>query len=170
MEVFLLFEILIDIMCNRRFDSGRYIKYNDKRYLQRYCISLSCFEPMVFRIFFNQKFRRIMNSTKFLCMNHKMTSKSQPYNRLLKVIFFSYCPASSAVPQDKFSHFLNTVLTLRIHPCIVKIGVAKSFIQYHLNLYTRFVQFHAISKRLDLQKVVLPTVRNVGGLFRGFLV
>ena len=59
------FEILIDIMCNRRFDSGRYIKYNDKRYLQRYCISLSCFEPMVFRIFFNQKFRRIMNSTKF---------------------------------------------------------------------------------------------------------
>ena len=57
------FEILIDIMCNRRFDSGRYIKYNDKRYLQRYCISLSCFEPMVFRIFFNQKFRRIMNST-----------------------------------------------------------------------------------------------------------
>lgn len=89
-------------------------------------------------------------------MNHKMTSKSQPYNRLLKVIFLSYRPASSAVPQDKFSHFLNTVLTLRIHPCIVKIGVAKSFIQYHLNLYTRFVQFHAISKRLDLQKVVLP--------------
>ena len=55
-------------------------------------------------------------------------------------LFLSYRPASSAVPQDKFSHFLNTVLTLRIHPCIVKIGVAKSFIQYHLNLYTPVLQ------------------------------
>lgn len=58
--------------------------------------------------------------------------------------------------QYKFSHFVNTVFTLRIYAGIVKECVAKSFVQNHLDLYARFMQLCAIPKRLDFQKIMLP--------------
>lgn len=71
----------------------------------------------------------------------------------------------STVAENKFSHFLNTVLTLWINPCVIKKSVAESLVQYNLSFHSCVVKFNAVSQSLDFQKVVLADGRKVGGFF-----
>ena len=57
---------------------------------------------------------------------------------------------SPAVFPHKRRHFVNTVLTLGVDAGVVKVGVSKALIEYHLRFHPGPVQLHAVAQGLQL--------------------